>query len=215
VQVGPRRVLRVEKRRFGDRCGPEKTGFLSGPHISDGHTAVRIGHINLAASMDAASEAFASLVKTLRATGIDQYVLVQCPALATRLADLDGVSVGPAVRSPLLAYCMLPQVDVAHVHEVTAGQAGLLLALARSTPYVLTHRGEITARATPLMQAIYRRASVVICQDDAEVAMLRHWAPGLRTEIAADIDSASAAAIHLRVYQNSQRMPIAGSSGIQ
>jgi hypothetical protein len=109
----------------------------------------------------------------------------------------------------------MSRVDITHVHEPSAGHAGLLLTLTRSIPYILTHRGEIALARNPLLQAVYRRAAAVICQDDSEVAMLRHWLPGLAIEIIPDVDLQGSSAAHQQIYQNSQRTPIAGRSGIQ
>ncbi len=80
---------------------------------------------------------------------------------------------------------------------------------------MLTHRGAVLPGRHALSKAIYRRASAVICQDDSELAILRHWLPGLAVEIIPDIEGRNSAASHLRLYQNSQRKPIAGNSGIQ
>lgn len=173
-----------------------------------------IGHINLAAATAETCEPFISLVEALRQSGIRQHVLVRDPALARRIAAIEGVEIGPVVHAPVLACCLMPRVDVAHAHEPVAGQAGLLLALTRSIPYVLTHCGVVPA-GHALSRAIYRRASRVICQDDSELAILRHWLPGLDAEIVAGIDRRNPAASHVRLYQNSQRIPIAGNNGIQ
>jgi hypothetical protein len=109
----------------------------------------------------------------------------------------------------------MPQLDVVHIHDMTAGQAGLLLALTRSMPFVITYRGDLADGRGSLTRAIYHRASRVICRDDSELCILRHFDPSLRIEIIPDIARSGSAAAHLRVYQNSQRMPTAGSNGIQ
>lgn len=174
-----------------------------------------VGHINLSPVIDDNSEHFVHLVRALRLAAVSQYVLVRNAGLAKRVATIDGVDTGPLVHSPVMACCLLPQVDVLHVHEPTAGQAGLLSALTRSIPYVMTHRGVVPQGNSPLLHAIYRRASVVICQDDSEVAMLRHWLPGLAADIIPDIEHRGSADNYLQAYQNSQRTPIAGSNGVQ
>lgn len=174
-----------------------------------------VGHINLSASIDANGEHFFRLVEALQQATVSQYALVRNAALAKRIATIDSVDVGPLVQSPVMACCLMPRVDVVHVHEPAAGQAGLLSALTRSIPYVLTHRGLVPQGSNPLLQAIYRRASAVICRDDAEVAMLRHWLPGLAIDIIPEIERHGSASHHLRVYQNSQSTPIAGNNGIQ
>jgi hypothetical protein len=176
---------------------------------------MRVGHINLAQAFNSGEARFVMLVEALQNAGVQQHVLVRDTSLARRLAAIEGVTVGPVVHSPIMAYCLLPQVDIAHAHDLASGHAGLLLTLTRSIPYVLTHRGTIAITGNPLPQAIYKRALSVLCQDESEVAVLRHWLPGLAADIVPDIERNASAAKHLRVYQNSQRKPIAGSSGIQ
>jgi hypothetical protein len=176
---------------------------------------VLLGHINLAASMNGTAEHFVSLTEALQRAGLRQHVLVRNATLAERIKAIADIAVGPVVQSPVMAYCLMPRVDLVHVHEPAAGHAGLLLTLTRSIPYILTHRGATKLAGNPLLQAVYRRAAIVICQDDSEIAMLRHRLPGLAPEIIPDVDRHGSAAGHLRLYQNSQRNPIAGSRGIQ
>lgn len=176
---------------------------------------MHVGHINLAASTDGSGEYFVPLIEALHRTGLRQYVLVRETCLATRIAAIDGVEVGPIVHSPVTACCLMPRVDVMHAHDPAAGRTGLLLTLTRSIPYVLTHRATTRLSRNRLLQAVYRRAAAVLCQDECEVAMIRHGLPGLSVEIIPDIDGNGLAGAYLRLYQNSQRIPIAGSKGIQ
>lgn len=174
-----------------------------------------IGHINLAPGMHDSGEPLINLVEALQESGVEQHVLVRNTTLARRLAVLEGVNVAAIVHTPIMAYCLLPRVDVLHVHELAAGQAGLLSALTRSIPYVLTHRGAVPRGSNPLLQAVYKRASVVVCQDDSEIAILRHWLPGLVADVVPDVERHGSASDYLRVYQNSHSKPIAGNNGIQ
>ena len=174
-----------------------------------------VGHINLDPSTNDTADSVSALVEALQRNGLQQYALVRSAALAARLAALDDVGIGPLVQSPVMANCLLPRVDIVHVHEPTAGLAGLLLTLTRSIPYVLTHRGTVRLTGKPLVQAVYRRAAVVICEDDCEVAILRHGLPELRVEVIPDLGVGSSANALLRLYQNSQSTPIAGNKGIQ
>ena len=176
---------------------------------------MNIGHINLGTDFDSTAARFVLLVEALRDAGAEQHILVRDAALARRLKLVEGVTVGPVVHSPVMAYCLLPRVDVAHAHDLGAGHAGLLLALTRSIPYVLTHRGRVAKSVSPLLQSIYRRAFRVLCQDDAELAMLLHWLPGLAIDVLPEIERHESATRYLAVYQNSQSMPIAGNNGIQ
>jgi hypothetical protein len=174
-----------------------------------------IGHINLARDVDDSGEYFVALIDALQRAGVQQRVLVRSAVLADRVAAIGDVDTGPLVRSPVMACCLMPPVDVVHAHEPGAGKTGLLLTLTRSIPYVLTHRGAPATRGGPLLQSIYRRASAIFCQDDGDAALTHHWLPGLAIVIVPDVERHGSAAGHLRVYQNSQRMPIAGNNGIQ
>ena len=165
--------------------------------------------------MNGTGEHFVSLVESLQNAGIAQYVLVRNVTLAKRLDAVDGVVVGPVVRSAVTACCLMPKVDIAHIHGPAAAQAGLLLTLTRSIPYLLSYTGSVPNGRNPLAQAVYRRALCVICRDDGEASILRHFNPSLRVEILPDMHRQSSADEYLRLYQNSQRTPMAGSNGIQ
>lgn len=128
-----------------------------------------LGHINLAKSFNGAGEHFVSLIDALQQLGVRQYILVGNVALAKRLDLIDDVTVGPVVRSAVMAYCLMPHLDVVHVHDPSEGQSGLLLTLTRSIPFVLTHHGESPGK-NPLAQAVYKRASGIIYQGDADAA---------------------------------------------
>ena len=120
---------------------------------------MHIGHINLSESFNIGGEDFVSLIESLQQHGMQQYVLVRNIALAKQLDLIDGVVVGPVVRSPIMAYSLMPQVDIVHIHDRSSGSAGLLLTLTRSVPFVLTRR-EITALSmNPINKAACNRAS--------------------------------------------------------
>ena len=176
---------------------------------------MNIGHINLARSFDAAGEHAVCLIEALHEEGVVQHVIVRNADLAKRIDIVDDVVVGPVVRSAISAYCLMPRVDLVHIHDVAASRAGLLIALTRGTPFVLTHRNPSSLSKDPLTQVIYRRAAGIICLDDGDVALLHHYDPSLHIHIVPDIGRAGSASRHLSVYQNSQRMPIAGRRGSQ
>ena len=175
---------------------------------------VRIGHINLSVSFNGTGEHFVTLIEALQQHGEDQHVVVRNVTLAKRLDAIDNVTVGPVVHTPLVACCLMPHCDLVHIHDPNGAQAGLLLTLTRSIPYVLTHRESAPGR-NPVTRAIYKRAAHVICLDGSDAAILRHYNPGLRIAVVPDISRPGSADGHLRVYQNSQSTPTAGSSGIQ
>lgn len=130
---------------------------------------MHIGHINLAKTFNGAGENFVRLIEALQQHGTIQHVLVRNVPLAKRLDILDGVTVGPTVRSAVMAYCLMPHVDVVHIHDPADGQAGLLLTLTRSIPFVLTHT-DASNTLSPLSQAINKRASGFIYRHDANAA---------------------------------------------
>lgn len=120
---------------------------------------MRIGHICLLAEDSQDCAWLAELVKAISCHDVEQHVLVASVSLARRLASLPGVMVGPIVRSPLLAYCLMPNVDIAHVHDADSGQAGLLLTLTRSIPFVLTKDETICSDPSPLARSVRNRAA--------------------------------------------------------
>lgn len=128
-----------------------------------------IGHINLAKSINDAGAYFVKLIEALRELGVDQYVLVRNIELAKRLDLIEEVTVGPAVRSAVTAYCLMPAVDVAHIHSPSDGQAGLLLTLTRSIPFVLTQQEKALTNG-PLGKVVQRRAAGLIYNGDADAA---------------------------------------------
>ena len=145
-----------------------------------------VGHINLEKPFSRTAEQFIKLVDSLQKTDLKQYVVVRNVALARRLDTLDNVNVGPVVRSPITAYCLMPSVDVVHIHDRSGWQAGLLLFLTKSIPFVLTQHEANSAEIGPLASSIYKRASGLIDETETNVGA------------------------HLRVYRNaadSLRMP--------
>jgi len=133
---------------------------------------VHIGHINLTASFNGVGANFVALVESLQHHALQQYILVRNIELAKRLAIVEGVTVGPVVRTPLTAYCLMPQVDVVHIHDQSSRTAGILLALTRSVPYVLTQHETKTASDSPLNRSARKRASGFIA--DNEVGICQH-----------------------------------------
>jgi len=138
---------------------------------------MHIGHINLAKSFNGAGENFVKLIEALQEYGATQFVLVRNVALAKRLDLIDDVTVGPTVRSAVMAYVLMPAVDVVHIHSPSDGQAGLLLTLTRSIPFVMTNNDQ-PGGMNPMAQAISKRAAGIVYKHDANAAK------------------------HLRVYQN-------------
>lgn len=177
-------------------------------------TDMQLGHINLTKSFNGAGDHFVALVEALQEAGVEQHVLVRNEALAKRISAVAGVVVGPLVRSAVTAYCLMPRRDLVHIHDAAAGQAGLLLTLTRAIPYVLSHRTSAAIRQ-PLTLAVFRRARCIVCSDDSEASIVRHFDPSLHVEIVAPTVYGSTAGEWVRMYQNSQRIPIAGNNGIQ
>lgn len=176
---------------------------------------MRVGHINLARPGDGRIAEFISLVEALHCEGIEQHIVVRDRSIFKRLVPLQGVSIGPVAHSAVTASCLVPKVDIAHIHDPAAGQAGLLLTLTRSIPYVLTHSGSLPNGRTPLARAVYRRAACIVCPEHADLDVLRHFEPGLHVAVIQATDQPISARDYVQVYQNSQRMPIAGNNGIQ
>jgi len=129
---------------------------------------VKIGHICLAPPGGDVSERFAALVEALDRHDSVQHVLVASVMLAKRLAGCQNVTVGPIVKTPVMAYCLMPNVDLAHVHEGKSGQAGLLLTLTRSIPFVITTSAGSGNTTSPLTRSVFHRAAHVLERLDTE-----------------------------------------------
>lgn len=146
-----------------------------------------IGHINLEKSCNESFEHFLGLVDALQLQVATQYVVVRSRALAKRLDLLDNVSVGPLARSSVTAACLMPHVDVVHIHNSSARQAGLILKLTRSIPFVLTDSSPESQNRNPISQSVYKRASGLIPYSGK--------GSGNRSDSDADIGE------HLRIYR--------------
>ena len=133
---------------------------------------MHIGHINLSESFNGAGENFVRLIESLQRCSMQQYVLVRNVALAKRLDLLENVIVGPTVRSPITAYYLMPHVDIVHIHGPSCYSAGLLLALTRSVPFVLTRHPNLANSRNPIYQAAITRASGFIEENQADVSRL-------------------------------------------
>ena len=129
---------------------------------------MNIGQIYLAPPESKESEYFAALVEALDDFDVAQHVLVASVALAQRLAKCAHVTVGPVVRTPIMAYCLMPEVDVAHVHDGKSGQTGLLLTLTRSIPFVITIDQGFEKDMSPIARSVMNRAVQTIQQRAVE-----------------------------------------------
>lgn len=172
---------------------------------------VQIGHITLARSFNGTGEHFVSLVEGLASQGVEQHVVASNNALLQRVAVCDGVTVSPATGSMLLAFCLLPKVDVAHIHDAENAEAGLLLALTRAIPYVLTHRAETAADSGALRESAYRRSAGLICGDRQAASHATKMVPLANVHVISDISRSAcrrdanhwrrSSARHLKVYR--------------
>lgn len=178
-----------------------------------------IGHIYLDDSMNGSAESLISLIDALDRQGVRQHVLLRHKLLARRLAVCDSVVIGPLVRVPVMAYCLMPNVQVVHIHCDAGASAGLLLTLTRSIPYIFTCRTEFASTNQPIKHSILDRAAGLIFPDQGIAkrnAIANHRVP---VNIVADSHYANAAdahvnnriaAEHLRIYRravDSGRIP--------
>ena len=127
---------------------------------------MKIGHICLSTAAGMAVPRLVALVESLDRLDIEQHVLVASRALARRLQDSRHVTVGPIVRTPVMAYCIMPDIDVAHIHDEKSGQAGLLLTLTRSVPYVMTGDMNGSDAVNPLRRSVLHRADSFVSPAD-------------------------------------------------
>ena len=125
---------------------------------------MKIGHICLAIESDEVTAGFTSLVEAFDRLAIEQHVLVASVSLARRLQSCPYVTMGPVVKTAVTAYCLMPNVDLVHIHDEKGEQAALLLRLTRSIPFVLTVSDPDDAGRNPLSRAVRRRAACLVQQ---------------------------------------------------
>jgi hypothetical protein len=126
---------------------------------------------------------------------------------------------GPIVKAPVMAFCLMPNVQVAHIHCVHSASAGLLLTLTRSIPYILTCRTEFAAMTNPINQSALKRAAGLIFPDKKIAARYSDAIYQVPIDIVADARYTNAkgahannriAANHVRIYRraaDSSRIP--------
>lgn len=169
-----------------------------------------IGHICLEQSMNGIGEHFVKLIEALDRQGVRQHVIVANSSLARRVAICENVRVGPVVRTALMAFCLMPDVTVAHMHDAKSSQAGLTLRLTRSIPYVLTRRDTASPGRNPITRSMLERAASLICPTDEAADALVNSGLSVPIDVISDIshettDNETAAnriaAEHQRIYR--------------
>lgn len=169
--------------------------------------------------MNGNGEHFIRLVEALNRQGVRQHVLVANQSLAKRVNVYDGVTTGPVVRTPIMAYCLMTDVRVAHAHDPGGGQAGLLMTLTRSIPYVLTRRSAEPVSRNPIARAMIHRAASMICptreaadvlQSDEQCGPIDIVEDLSHESLDGDVTDNRVAAEHLKIYRravDSWRVP--------
>jgi len=174
-------------------------------------TPLTIGHIDLSPGAGAEVSGLASIVVFLAASGVRQHVVAGDMALCRRLCDVDGVAVGPTTSAPAVAFSQMPAVDVLHVHDERSAEAGLLMALTRSTPYIYSDAAANDLPVGPVSAAIYRRASSIVCPDPATADRIVRFDPRIRVDIVdPGLPPGQIARHWLRIYRrtvDSDRIP--------
>lgn len=133
---------------------------------------MNVGHIYLDNQSASGARQFLSIVEGLDRLALDQHVLVGDAALARALRALPYVTTGPLVGTPVMAYCLMPAVDVVHIHDARSGQAGLLLTLTRSVPYVIAAQAVDQETRNPIKLSVQKRAQSTIEQSQADPVSL-------------------------------------------
>ncbi len=123
---------------------------------------MKVGHVLLQSGSPEALRRFTELVEALDRLALRQFVLVGDSAASRRLSVCPYVQVGQVVRSPVVANCLMADVDVVHAHDARSGQVGLLLTLTRSIPFVLTESREGSTTVGAVNHMVRRRALAII-----------------------------------------------------
>ena len=139
---------------------------------------MKIGHINLAKEYGGSGHQLLMLAKALSNHRIEQHAVVSNPILARRLLEHVDISISPLVNSPVTAYGLMPNVDLAHLHDSKSMPSGLLLTMTRSIPYIVTHRSLEPPPAHALARSMYRRAEGIACVSEAVSKVMLAYSPG-------------------------------------
>ena len=145
-----------------------------------------IGHICLSKDFGHTAKQLLWLVKGMARQGIQQSVVVRCAPLANRLMRCADVTVADLADSPLTAYSMVPKVDLAHVHDPDGVHTGLLLALTRSIPYIITCRQRAVPDESVIVRSAYQRAACIVCTTSATVDVMQVFCSTLSIDIVRD-----------------------------
>ena len=123
---------------------------------------MNVGHVLLQPGSDDALLNVVTLIESLDRLAVRQFVLLADSAASRRLRACPYVQVGQTVRSPVVANCLMGDVDVVHAHDTKSGQVGLLLTLTRSIPFVLTERRDGPQASGAVNEMVRRRARAIL-----------------------------------------------------
>lgn len=123
---------------------------------------MKIGQVFLDTAGHSVERRYLKIIENLDKLAIEQYAVVSSPRIARTLQAFPFVSVSPIVKSAIMAYCLMPDVNVVHVHGRKGGQAGLLLALTRSIPFVIDQIDNWQETNNPITRSIVHRAFALI-----------------------------------------------------
>lgn len=138
---------------------------------------MKIAHISLAKEYGGSGHQLLMLAHALSNHDIEQHAVVRNPVLARRLSRQAGIAVGPLVHSPITAYGLTPNVDLAHIHDKRALRSALLLTLTRNIPYVVTYRSLDPPPSNALARSMYRRAEGIVGVSEAVSKIMRTYCP--------------------------------------
>ena len=113
----------------------------------------------------------------------------------------------------------MPEVTIAHMHDSKSIQAGLVLRLTRSIPYVLTYREMAQRPRNALARSLIERAAGVICPNEEVANGIVNAGYAVPVDVIPDISHSASdgdmadnriAAEHQRVYRravDTRRIP--------
>ena len=128
-----------------------------------------VGHVLLRPQSDESIRRMTMLVEWVDHLAIRQHILTSDIVCARRVQSFPHATTGPIVRSPVIANCLMPKVDIVHAHDARGGQVGLLMALTRSVPFVVQRFEDQRSLREPFRDMILRRAGAVLDRvDDVE-----------------------------------------------
>jgi glycosyltransferase involved in cell wall biosynthesis len=147
----------------------------------------RIAHVNLSRGFRGGERQTELLIQGLADRGLRQKLVARRgETLAERCAGIPSLEIVTVRNNVLSAAAALSDVDLVHIHEGRAVQAGYLNQKLRGVPYLVTRRVQKGPQHNPITRAMYRQAVAIVALSKAVQASVSALDAGLECELIPD-----------------------------